>query len=352
MPSMSSLLPLESGVFGSVAGLPVHPLVVHAAVVLLPLSAAALIALVFVPRWRKAFGWLTMAGLAVGTVAAYVAKESGEALAAEIGLPADHARWGDLLPVVAAMLFVAASAWFWLQRRASETSTRSVSVLVTGIASVILATASIVLTVVVGHSGAQAVWAGEVSSEPAASPSASGPATAAAAAATYSLAQVTEHATAADCWTAISGTVYDLTDWEGRHPGGQQPIVGLCGTDGTAAFLAQHDSQKEPAQDLAEFAIGTLSGSPATTSPSPTAAATKPGYTMAEVKKHATAASCWSVVDGNVYDLTDWVDSHPGGRARILSMCGRDGTAAFRDEHGKEAEPNATLKGYKIGPLA
>lgn len=72
---------------------------------------------------------------------------------------------------------------------------------------------------------------------------------------------------------------------------------------------------------------------------------------MAEVKQHATAASCWSVVAGNVYDLTDWVDSHPGGRARILSMCGKDGTATFRNEHGTESKPNKTLQSYALGTL-
>lgn len=351
---MTELIPLESSFFDSITGLPLHPLVVHAAVVVLPLSAVALIVIVAVPAWRQRFGWLTMAGLAAGTVAAFVAKESGEALATHVGLPADHARWGDLLPSVAVVLFAVAALWFVLQRRAAQGSTRSVAVLVTGIVSAILAAVSVVMTVVVGHSGAQAVWEGSITPEPTAS--------ATAAVTSYSLDQVKGHATAADCWTAINGTVYNLTTWEGRHPGGQQPIVTLCGTDGTAAFLAQHKSDKKPTQALTEFAIGTLSGSQptasatptattSTASPAPTTTPSASGYAMAVVKQHSTASSCWSVVDGSVYDLTDWVASHPGGRARILSMCGKDGTGVFHGEHGKEAQPNKILNGFKIGAL-
>jgi hypothetical protein len=44
------------GPFDTVAGLPVHPLVVHAAVVLLPLSAIGLVTIILVPRWRASFG--------------------------------------------------------------------------------------------------------------------------------------------------------------------------------------------------------------------------------------------------------------------------------------------------------
>ena len=73
---------------------------------------------------------------------------------------------------------------------------------------------------------------------------------------------------------------------------------------------------------------------------------------MAQVRKHSDASSCWTVINGDVYDLTKWVNRHPGGPARILGLCGRDGTAAFRAEHGREREPNQTLAGYKLGPLA
>ena len=84
-----------------VFGLPLHPLVVHAVVVLLPLSALGLIACVVVGRWRRTFAGLSVLGLIVGTVSAFVAMLSGNALAAQAGIPAAHQSLGQVLPWVA-----------------------------------------------------------------------------------------------------------------------------------------------------------------------------------------------------------------------------------------------------------
>lgn len=72
------------------------------------------------------------------------------------------------------------------------------------------------------------------------------------------MAQVAKHNSAASCYTTISGSVYDVTTWINQHPGGKQAILSLCGTDGTAAFTAQHAGQRRPATELASFKIGTL----------------------------------------------------------------------------------------------
>lgn len=329
-------------------GLPAHPLIVHAAVVLLPLSALVLVVLVFVPSWRTRFGWATIAGLAAGTAAAFVAKESGEALAARVGLPADHAFWGDILVPVAIGLFVVAVTWLVLRNRAARTSSRSVAASVAGGLTVVLALAATAITVIVGHSGAQAVWAGGVGESPA--PSASATAT------TFTMDDVKAHATAADCWSVVDGTVYDLTRWEGQHPGGQQVILGMCGSDGTAAYKGQHGSQKKPASSLAQFAIGTIGGAKPSASSSPSASSTPAAsaaaaLSMAEVRKHASASSCWSVVDGEVFDLTKWINRHPGGTRRILDMCGRDGSAAYHGQHGNSGRASQILNGYSLGKL-
>ncbi len=92
----------------------------------------------------------------------------------------------------------------------------------------------------------------------------------------------------------------------------------------------------------------------ATPSATPTAkATTEPaGYTMEKVRANNNEASCWSVIDGNVYDLTKWIGSHPGGRGNILSLCGKNGTAEFASKHRGESNPQARLKGYLLGPLA
>lgn len=86
--------------------------------------------------------------------------------------------------------------------------------------------------------------------------------------------------------------------------------------------------------------------------PEPTPEPATTGYTLAEVEQHDTEASCWTAVDGNVYDLTPFIRKHPGGRANIMRICGIDGTAAFSDQHGGERRPENTLDDYYLGPLS
>ena len=74
-------------------------------------------------------------------------------------------------------------------------------------------------------------------------------------------------------------------------------------------------------------------------------------YTMEKVKANASAASCWAVISGNVYDLTKWIGSHPGGDSAILSLCGVDGTASFNSMHAGKPKPESRLAGYLLGPL-
>ncbi|MFA6601980.1 MAG: cytochrome b5-like heme/steroid binding domain-containing protein [Candidatus Paceibacterota bacterium] len=76
-----------------------------------------------------------------------------------------------------------------------------------------------------------------------------------------------------------------------------------------------------------------------------------PALTLTEVVKHATAADCWTTVNGSVYDLTSWVADHPGGREAILYICGKDGSVAFNGKHGGQDKPAAALASFKIGSL-
>lgn len=274
MHTLAASAVLAGGLFDTIPGnLPVHPLIVHFAVVLLPLSALALVGIVVVRKWRGTFGWVTLAGLAIGAVAAFVAKESGEQLADRVGLPQEHAELGDLLPPLAVLLFIVAVVWFLLQRRAANGAGSSILVTVLGIVAAALALGTTWLTIQVGHSGATAVWAGEIQSETASSDgdgeAAPAPSTAAtgataapgaSAAAGFTLADVQAHSTPADCWTVVNGTVYDVTDWITRHPGGPGVIKAMCGTDATSSFQDQHKGQGEPNQELASFEVGPLAG--------------------------------------------------------------------------------------------
>jgi len=75
------------------------------------------------------------------------------------------------------------------------------------------------------------------------------------------------------------------------------------------------------------------------------------GFTLAQVSERNSAAECWVVIDGGVYDLTQWIRSHPGGSGAILNLCGKDGSASFTSQHGGQARPSSTLDGYYLAPL-
>ena len=88
-----------------------------------------------------------------------------------------------------------------------------------------------------------------------------------------------------------------------------------------------------------------------TAEPTPTPEESVNGYTLAQVSARNSAAGCWVVIDGGVYDLTQWIRSHPGGSGAILNLCGKDGTASFSSQHGGQARPSSTLDGYYLAPL-
>ena len=88
-----------------------------------------------------------------------------------------------------------------------------------------------------------------------------------------------------------------------------------------------------------------------TAEPTPTPEESVNGYTLAQVSERNSAAECWVVIDGGVYDLTQWIRSHPGGSGAILNLCGKDGTASFTSQHGGQARPSRTLDGYYLAPL-
>ena len=76
--------------------------------------------------------------------------------------------------------------------------------------------------------------------------------------ATFTLAEVATHNSRTSCYTIVSGNVYDVSTWIGQHPGGQFPILGMCGKDATSSFTATHGGQARPESELASFKIGTL----------------------------------------------------------------------------------------------
>jgi uncharacterized membrane protein len=164
--------------FDLVNGLPIHPLVVHAVVVLLPAAILGTIAIAIRPDWRRRYGHLVVAGTAVGTVLIPVATSSGEQLQKHVGDPGQHAQLGDQLIWFALPLMALSATLVFLDRRAAKASlveaevAKSKSVapnrrLVGAVA--VLATVSAVAAGVqvyrVGDSGARAAWGDQVAAK-------------------------------------------------------------------------------------------------------------------------------------------------------------------------------------------
>ena len=91
----------------------------------------------------------------------------------------------------------------------------------------------------------------------------------------------------------------------------------------------------------------------------PTAASTEltslptaTGIASTEVAAHNSRETCWSTINGNVYDLTSWIPEHPGGEQAILQLCGTDGSAKYNGKHGGAEKQALILVGFKLGVAA
>lgn len=155
-------------------GLPVHVLVVHAVVVLVPLSAFVVLLAVFWPQARARLGVVSPL-LALGALATVpVAVQAGGWLEQRVptsALTREHTDLGGtLLPWVVGVAAVAVAVW-WLdgasgRRRArgvgrwqlEQTAVRAV----VGLLAVVVAAGAVGTVVRVGESGSRAVWDGRV----------------------------------------------------------------------------------------------------------------------------------------------------------------------------------------------
>ena len=241
--------------FGTIAGLPVHPLIIHFVVVLVPLAAVGLVVAVLNSAFRRRFASALVGLLVVSIPLAFVAKESGESLAERVGITERHQSLGDILPLWVTVLAVVAVVWYLIARRDGSDVLRKIA----GMAVIAVAIGVTALTFLVGHSGAEATWAKLMGAPADPSPTATATATATdPTAGTITSADVIQHATPDDCWTIIDGAVYDMTPFLNQHPGGSAAIAGICGVDGTAGFLAQHGSASAPNAQLESLKIGVL----------------------------------------------------------------------------------------------
>jgi len=69
-----------------------------------------------------------------------------------------------------------------------------------------------------------------------------------------------------------------------------------------------------------------------------------------ELAHHSTPDDCWIAVRGKVYDVTRYLDFHPGGRDVLTAHGGRDATAAF-DKFHRWVSADGLMGGALVGPL-
>ena len=120
----------------------------------------------------------------------------------------------------------------------------------------------------------------------------------------------------------------------------------LTGRGKSAITLGVGDREVPGEVVRGAYVAPTVSASPTpVVTPSPT------GYTMAQVRANNTAKSCWTAIDGYVYNLTNWISAHPGGSGAIMFLCGTDGSNAFKAQHENQSKPAVRLDTYRLGPL-
>lgn len=150
-------------------GVPLHPLVVHGAVVFAPLAALAALVNAVVPAWRWAVRWPAVVLAVVAAGAVQLAKMSGEDLRDERGLltplVATHEMWADRLVLATwALALVAVLAWWALPVRSrlvggADRPSRSGALdVVLRVLLVVLALLVMYLAFRTGDAGAAAVW--------------------------------------------------------------------------------------------------------------------------------------------------------------------------------------------------
>lgn len=236
---------LPYGFWADLDGLPAHPLIVHAVVVLLPLISLFILVTLFKAGLLKVGHMYLVAGLGLGTIGVIAAKSSGDSLAAAVGLPQFHAEWGNnLVPLAIALLLGFILFTFFAIYKPITIISKTLKVLL-----VALSLGTVGMTYVVGHSGAESVWKEDYAKSKAgivASP------------AEFTLEQVAKHNSVDDCWTIVNNNVYDVTSFANRHPAGSSAIEEMCGKDANQDFLSEHAGQAEPLFWLETLKIGVL----------------------------------------------------------------------------------------------
>ncbi|GAB4861553.1 hypothetical protein Ancab_036746 [Ancistrocladus abbreviatus] len=73
-------------------------------------------------------------------------------------------------------------------------------------------------------------------------------------------------------------------------------------------------------------------------------------FTFEEVAKHDRKNDCWLIISEKVYDVTPFLDDHPGGDDVLLGATGKDATDEFEDV-GHSDDARGMMKKYYVGEV-
>jgi hypothetical protein len=161
-------------------GLPLHVLLVHFVVVVVPVAALCTVLAAAWPAARRRLGIVTPIIALGALISVPITTQAGEWLQARVGhteLVAAHAALGTtLLPWAVATFLLAAIQWFWFRfvtapdakfaSRVPGKSARLVITLVLAAAVAVLAVGSVLTVVQIGESGVRAIWTGSFTQNP------------------------------------------------------------------------------------------------------------------------------------------------------------------------------------------
>ena len=161
-------------------GLPLHVLLVHFVVIVVPVAALCTVLAAAWPAARRRLGIVTPVIALGALISVPITTETGQWLQARVGhteLVAAHAALGTtLLPWAVATFLVAAIQWFWFRfvtatearfaSRVPGKSARLVITLVLAAAVAVLAVGSVLTVVQIGESGVRAIWTGSFTQNP------------------------------------------------------------------------------------------------------------------------------------------------------------------------------------------
>jgi cytochrome b involved in lipid metabolism len=132
------------------------------------------------------------------------------------------------------------------------------------------------------------------------------------------------------------------------------------GPEGILYKLPQIESKEEAFDDLADIDLGdyensqssskktTMASKPEPPAPVAKAYDGRARVSKADLARHNSKTDAWTVVRGQVFDITDFIKKHPGGQASILKIMGTEGTKLFEKAH-KSIDAGSQLPGKLVG---